>query len=524
MKLEIYDTTLRDGSQGRGISFSVKDKIRITQALSEFGIDYVEAGWPGSNPKDADLFQKLKSLKLKTKIVAFGMTCKKGKRPKNDLNIKEILKSETEYVTIVGKSWDLQVKKVLKTDLKENLRLIFETISFLKNKSKIVFFDAEHFFDGFKSNPKYALEVLKIAEKSGAERIILCDTNGGTMPWEVSKIIRRVKKIIKTPLGIHTHNDCGLAIANSLEAIKNGVFQIQGTFNGYGERCGNADLCVLLPNIQFKMGLDILPPEKISRLTQISKFIAQIANKVPDPSQPYVGRNAFYSKAGLHVDALLKWPQSYQHINPELVGNKSHISVSELSGKAGFEEKMREFGIYLSQKQVKFFLKQIKKLEKEGFHFEGAEASLELFVRRRLPNYFPPFKPLDFRVRTVWNKRIFTEAEVKLKFKEKLILGKAKGNGPVNALDNALRNILSSLYPQLKKTKLTDYKVRIIDEKEGTGASVRVLIDSSNGSQSWTTVGCSRNIIYASWQALVDSLEYPILKFYHPPDLNKEIS
>jgi len=515
MKIEIYDTTLRDGAQRVGISFSVSDKLKIAQKLAELGFDFIEGGWSGSNPKDSEFFQKVKNLNLgKTIVCDFTMTCKKGVEPEKDPNFLTVLKSGTKVVTVFGKSWDLQVEKVLNATLKENLSLIRKSCQFFSSKGKRIFYDAEHFFDGFKSNSNYALETLKAAVKGGAERIILCDTNGGSMPWEVAEIVREVKRKISVPLGIHAHNDGGMAVANTLTAVKEGVVQVQGTVNGYGERCGNADLIQVIPNLQLKMGFDCLSKEKLRLLTEISRYVAEIANLNPDPFQPFVGSNAFSHKAGVHADAILKWKNSYQHIDPVLVGNYPEITISELSGKANILAKAKKFGFFLSPEEGRKIAKKIKKLEKEGFQFEGAETSFELFLRRSQPNYRAPFKLLNLKV-VVENQdsKIVSRAQVKLKVKDKTVQTLAEGKGPVNALDKALRKAILPFYPKLKEVRLSDYKVRILDSKKGTAAKVRVLIEFSDGKgKTWNTVGSSSNIVEASWQALVDSYEYFVFR------------
>jgi len=517
-KIEIYDTTLRDGAQQQGIAFSLADKLQIVQKLDELGFHFIEAGWPGSNPKDTEFFKKAEKLKLKkAQLVAFGMTCRKGFQSHQDPNLKDLLAANTLFVTLFGKSWDLQVEKVLKMSLKENLALIKESCAFLKKHQKRVFYDAEHFFDGFKSNPDYALKTLKAACQGGAERIILCDTNGGSLPWEISQIIQKVKKEIKVPLGIHTHNDGDLAVANTLVAVLEGVIQVQGTINGYGERCGNANLCSVIPNLQLKMGFSCLAKKSLSQLTETSYYIAELANLSPNPSEPFVGANAFTHKAGVHADAVAKLKESYQHIDPLLVGNFSHIVVSELSGKANIMAKLKEFGLNLPKDHAltQHLLKKIKELEHQGFQFEGADASLELLARKLIESYQSPFQPLDFKivVKKKKDKEIVSQAVVYLKIGDKILKTSGEGNGPVNALDNALRQALLPVFPQLKGIHLTDYKVRIINSKKGTAAQVRVLIETSDKrGHTWNTVGSSTNIIEASWQALLDSFEYALLK------------
>jgi len=513
-RIEIYDTTLRDGAQQKNINFSLEDKIKVIKILSDFGVDFIEAGWPGSNHKDTVLFKKIFSNPLinKEKIVAFGMTCKKNKKPKDDIHFCLLLGSKAKIVTIVGKSCVLQVKNVLNTSLKENLRMIFESIKFAKEKGKRVFFDAEHFFDGFKRNPSFSLKVLKTAQKAGAERIVLCDTNGGSLPFEIRKIVKIVKKEIKVPLGIHCHNDSGLALANSLEAIKAGVFQVQGTINGYGERCGNADLSVLIPTLQFKLKIPLLEEEKLKKLKELSRQIAQIANQNPNPFQPYVGENAFLTKAGLHGDGILKWKESYLHCDPEKVGNEIKFSLSEISGKSILSLKAKELGFFFEKEKIEKIIEEIKRNTKMGLIYENAEASLELFLAKKSKKFYPFFQPIFFEVKIVYNKKFLTQCKLKIKIKNKIFSAKALGQGPVNALDKALRKILKKSFPKLSKVKLIDYKVRILEGESGTQSDVLVLIESSDGIHKWTTGGVSSNIILASFQALSDSLQYPLYK------------
>ncbi|MEA3345836.1 MAG: citramalate synthase [Chloroflexota bacterium] len=515
--LELYDTTLRDGAQREGISFSLADKVKITRRLDELGIDYIEGGWPGSNPKDAEFFERASHLGLRqAKVAAFSMTCRVGMDPADDPNMQQLVSADTEVVTVAGKSWDLHVHEVLHTSLGENLRLITDTCSFLRAHGQRVFYDAEHFFDGFKADPEYALETLRAAVRGGAERIIPCDTNGGSLPSEVAQALDRVRQAIDVPLGIHAHNDGGLAVANTLIGVEHGVVQVQGTINGYGERCGNADLCTVIPDLHLKMGFECLSPEQLARLTELSHYVAEIANLSHNSFQPYVGDSAFTHKGGMHADAMAKCEGSYQHINPALVGNRRRVVVSELSGKANVLAKAQEFGIQLDKdsQQVRDIVIQIKELESQGFQFESAEGSMELLMRQVQPGYQPPFELLDFTVlvENRWGRGLVSEAMVKLRIGDEVVHTAAEGNGPVNALDKAAREALVPIYPELRDAHLTDYKVRILDEKEGTAARVRVLIDSTDDGESWSTVGSSPNIIQASWQALVDSLEYAILK------------
>ncbi len=515
--LELYDTTLRDGAQREGISFSLADKEKIARKLDELGIDYIEGGWPGSNPKDAEFFERASHLGLhQTVVTAFSMTCRVGMDPAEDPNMQQLLAANTEVVAVVGKSWDLHVHEVLRTSLEENLRLITDTCAFLRAHGRRVFYDAEHFFDGLKANSDYALETLRAADRGDAERIILCDTNGGALSSEIAQAMDQVRRTIDVPLGIHAHNDAELAVANTLIGVEHGAVQVQGTINGYGERCGNADLCSVIPNLQLKMGFECLSSEQLAHLTEVSHYVAEIANLSHNPFQPYVGASAFTHKGGMHADAMAKCEESYQHINPLLVGNRSRVVVSELSGKANVLAKAREFGISLEEdpQQVRAIVARVKELESQGFQFEGAEGSMELLMRRTQLGYQPPFELLDFTVlvESRWGRGLVSEAMVKLRIGDEVIHTAAEGNGPVNALDKAVRKALLPVYPQLKNAHLTDYKVRILDEKEGTGAQVRVLIDSADDGRSWSTVGSSTNIIQASWQALVDSLEYAILK------------
>jgi 2-isopropylmalate synthase len=515
--VKIYDTTLRDGAQREGISFSVGDKLQIVKLLDNFGFDYIEGGWPGSNPKDKDFFQRIKSITLKqSKIAAFGSTRRAHVDVEHDINLKSLLAAETPVVTIVGKSWDFHVFQALRTTLEENLAMIAETVSFLKNKNREVIFDAEHFFDGYKSNPDYALKTIKAAAQSGADTIVLCDTNGGTMPLEVQKIIGEVQKSIKVPLGVHAHNDSGMAIANSIIAFQSGATHLQGTVNGYGERCGNADLCTLIPNLQFKLKIEKFSSKQLRELTRISKVVAELANMIPQDNQPYVGRNAFTHKGGIHVDAVSKHACTYEHARPEKVGNKRRILISELSGKSNILLKVQENKIQLQNDfpEAGKILEILKKMEHEGYQFEGAEGSFELLIWKAMKAYRPLFKLEGFRVIIDKERQkgdFYIEATIKLRVGEKIVHTAAEGNGPVNAMDSALRKALEEIYPELKTIKLVDYKVRVLDGKKGTAAKVRVLITSKNKDKQWGTVGVSENIIEASWIALVESIEYGLL-------------
>ncbi len=510
-QVELYDTTLRDGAQMKGISFSLQDKLEIVQILDELGITYIEGGWPGANDKETEFFKVVSSLNLKSaEIVAFSMTHRKGVSPEEDRNMQNLLAADVRIVTLVGKTWLLHTNDVLNVTPEENLQLIEESCSFFACRGRKVFYDAEHFFTGFKDDPDYALETLRAAVNGGAQVVILCDTNGSVLPWEVNQAIRKVKTVINVPLGIHTHNDEGLAVANTAVAVKEGALQVQGTLNGYGERCGNADLCSVIPVLQLKMGFSCLLAGNLTQLTEVSRKVAEIANLVSDPSQPFVGSNAFSHKGGMHAHATTKKEGSYQHINPILVGNQGEIVVSELAGKASILAKAKEIGIDLSVLEAEKILHKIERLEYQGFQFEVADASVELLIRRTKGEYRPLFEVLDFTV--LENQRFAPKAMVKLKVRNQIIHSAAEGDGPVNALDQAVREGLLSFYPELERVHLVDYKVRILNEKAGTGAKVRVLIVFSANGNTWTTVGSSTDIIEASWQALRDGLEFALLK------------
>ena len=519
--VQLYDTTLRDGAQQEGISFSVADKLKIAKKLDELGIHFIEGGWPGSNPKDAEFFIMAQHLCLSQALLcAFGSTRQPGIKAEDDPNLHALVEAKTRLVTIVGKSWDLQVTRVLETTLEENLAMIADSIGYLKSKGLIVFFDAEHFFDGYRANPDYALNTIRAADEAGADCIILCDTNGGSLPHQVASAVEAARKEVIAPLGIHAHNDSELAVANSLAAIQAGAIQVQGTINGYGERCGNANLCSIIPALE-KLGIHCLSQEQLAKLTEVSHYISELANLPPNPRQPYVGSSAFTHKAGLHVSGLTKWDESYHHIDPEIVGNRSRVLVSELSGVSNIIYKAKELGFDLSSQgeNARRILEQVKLLESRGFQYDLAEASFELLVRRTQPDYRPPFELVDFMVMVERRRRpstvgeeILAEATVKVKVGNQVMHTASEGKGPVDALDRALRKSLLPFYPSLARVKLVDYKVRILDEKAGTAASVRVFIESSDGDQQWRTVGSSTNIIEASWLALADSLEYWLVR------------
>jgi 2-isopropylmalate synthase len=522
-QIQLYDTTLRDGAQQEGISFSIEDKLKIAQKLDELGIDFIEGGWPGSNPKDTEFFTKAQNLSLgHSTLVAFGSTRRSHCKADEDVNLQALLEAKTKVVTIVGKAWDKQVIQVLETTLEENLSMITDSISYLNSKGLRVFFDAEHFFDGYKTNLEYSLAVITAAAKAGAECVVLCDTNGGTLPQQIAEAIKVVQKVTPVPLGIHAHNDAELAVANSLAAIEAGATQIQGTINGYGERCGNANLCSLIPTLKLKMGIDCVTEEQLSKLRNLSRYVSELANLPHYSRLPYVGAHAFTHKGGVHVSALTKWADSYQHINPELVGNRPHVVISELAGKGNIIYKAKERKLPIPKGgEIEKVLKQIKLLERQGFQYDSAEASFDLLLYRTQPNYCPPFELVDFMVVVEKRRRppsggnqeeLLSEATIKVKVDDRIVHTAAEGNGPVNALDQALRKALIQFYPDLTAVELTDYKVRILEETAGTASQVRVLIESSDGQEHWRTVGSSTNIIEASWLALADSIEYWLIK------------
>ncbi len=516
-KIIIYDTTLRDGSQTEGISFTVNDKIKIAERLDQLGVHYIEGGWPGSNPKDKEFFTLAAQHKWKnTKIAAFGSTRRAKIKAADDTNLKELIKSQAPTVTIFGKTWDLHITDVIKTTLDENLRMIDDSVSFLKKKNREVFYDAEHFFDGYKQNPKYALSTLQAAQNAGAGYVILCDTNGGSLPAEIARIIKEIRNHISVPLGIHCHNDLDLAVSNSIAAIDAGCSQVQGTFNGLGERCGNTDLTTIIGILHTKMGKTSIPDSHIPLLTDTAYFLSEISNIKLADNHPFVGHSAFAHKGGVHIDAMLKNPITYEHINPDKVGNHRRFVTSELAGKMPIVLKAEQMNITIDKKstEAKKLLKDLQMKEHNGYQFEAADASFELFMKRHLKRYKPFFTLEGFKVFTEkrFDGRIFAEASVRLSINGKERFSAAEGNGPVDALDRALRQILMEFYPNLSDMHLTDYKVRVLDTKEGTGAKVRVLIESQDTHDSWTTIGVDGNIIQASWEALIDSIEYKLLK------------
>lgn len=513
-KIVTYDTTLRDGTQSWGVQFSLTDKLKIAERLDQFGIHYIEGGWPGSNPKDMAFFDQIKNLELKTaKIVAFGCTRRARSAVKEDANIKSILQTPAIAAAIVGKSWDLHVREVINTTLEENLAMIKDTISYLKTNDVEIIYDAEHFFDGYKADPDYALKTIEMAQIGGADWICLCDTNGGALPSEIESTVSEVTREISTPLGIHVHNDGGVAIANTLAAVEAGTKMIQGTVNGYGERSGNADLCTLIPNLQFKMGYRCLKEGgSLGKLTSLSRYVSELANLPHDLNLPYVGTNAFTHKGGMHINAVEKNPTTFEHIPPTWVGNQRHFSISELSGKTNVIRKAKEYGLDISDgdPRVSKILNELKELEHRGYQFEGADASFELLMRRAQGEDPKFFKLIDYRVFDERNSGGDTSAEasIKIKVDDRELLTAGEGDGPVDALDDALRKALSNFYPQIEKIRLVDYKVRIMERERGTAAKPRVLIESTDGKLNWTTVGVSYDIIEASWKALYDSYIY----------------
>jgi len=518
-RIDIYDTTLRDGEQAEGISFSVPDKMHICQVLDQFGIDYIEGGWPGANPKASEFFDQMKKVKLKhARLASFGSTRRKQIKAEEDSNLLALIEAKTPAVAIFGKSWDLHVRDALCVSFDENLKMIDDSIRFLKSKGREVIYDAEHFFDGFKNNPEYALKTIVAAAEAGADCIALCDTNGGTLTFELYEILDAVKKVLGNhPFGIHAHNDSGLAVANSLTAVHLGACHVQGTINGFGERCGNADLIQILPALVLKSDFQCVPKTKIKELRRLSRSVNEIANLVPNERQPYVGNSVFTHKGGIHVSAVLRNAQTYEHIPPESVGNRRRVLVSEMAGLSNVRYKADELGIDISAapEETRKILHTIKDLENKGYDFEAAEASFEVMLKKALGKHKKFFELVGFRV--IVEKRgpeepCLSEATIKIKVGDDLRLEAAEGDGPVNALDTALRCALKDSYPSLKKVHLTDYKVRVINPKAATAAAVRVIIESTDGSQVWGTVGVSENIIQASWQALIDSVEYKLLK------------
>lgn len=515
--ISIFDTTLRDGTQGEGVSLSADDKLKIAKKLDDLGAHYIEGGIPGSNTKDIEFFKRVKELNLNAKVVAFGSTRRKGSIASEDANLKRMLESGAQAATLVGKSWDFHVHTALQTTLEENLSMIYDSIAYLKQNGMEVIFDAEHFFDGFKHNPEYAQAVLTKAHEAGADWLVMCDTNGGTMPHEVYEIVSTLAgHLPQAYLGIHTHNDCELAVANTLSAVQAGARQVQGTMNGYGERCGNANLASIIPNLQLKLGYECVSEDSMRQLTNVARYVSEIANVNMPINQPYVGNAAFAHKGGIHVSAILRDSRTYEHIVPELVGNKQRVLVSELAGQSNIVSKAQELGLEFdpSSANSRQIIEKIKDLEHQGYQFEGADASLELLIREAngdMKELFT-FESFKMLVEKGAGKSVVSEAFVKLNVGGTSAYTAAEGNGPVNALDNALRKALVQYFPSLANMHLSDYKVRVLDEKDATAAKVRVLIESKNTENTWNTVGVSENVIEASWEALVHSFRYALLQ------------
>lgn len=514
--IELFDTTLRDGAQWEGINFSLADKLNIARKLDGLGLTYIEGGYPGSNAKDEGFFRQAAAMTWQhATIVAFGSSRRKDIKPEEDSNLQTLVNAGTRAVCIVVKSWDFHVTNVLQTTLEENLRMVGDSVAFLKRHVPLVFVDLEHYFDGLKRNRDYTLQVLHVAAEAGADRLVLCDTNGGSLPEEVGAGVDAARGATAVGLGIHTHNDAELGVANTLAGVAHGARHVQGTINGYGERCGNANLCSIIPNLQLKLGYACLPAEKLSELTEVSRYVSEVANLSHPNALPYVGESAFAHKAGYHANAMLKDATTYQHIDPGLVGNTQRILVSELSGRSTYLLKAGQFGIDLARNPeiAKEVSDQVKLLESQGYEFEAAEASLELLMRRADPTYRPPFQVVDLVIMTQKRGELatFSEATVKLQIGEEAVHTVADGNGPVNALDAAMRKALLPYFPKLRDVRLDDYKVRVLDEAAGTAAWVRVLIESTDGHRTWSTVGGSSNVIEASWRALADSFEYAVI-------------
>jgi 2-isopropylmalate synthase len=517
VKIQIYDTTLRDGTQSESVAFSVEDKIRVARKLDELGMDYIEGGWPGSNDKDAEFFQRVAALPLRSaKLAAFGSTCHPRDTPENDANLNMLLDARTPVVTIFGKSWDFHVTAALRIPLAQNCELIRASVAYLKSRDREVIYDAEHYFDGFAANPEYALATSRAAEAGGADAIVLCDTNGGSQTAHVRRGIQSAQAAVKVPLGIHAHNDCELAVANSLAAVECGIIQVQGTMNGYGERCGNANLCSIIPNLELKMGYTAIGKERLTLLAGTARFVSQVANLPHRKDLPFIGASAFAHKGGIHVSAVMKNSATYEHISPETVGNTRRVLVSELSGKSNLLYKAHEMNLDLNQKDeaVKSALSRLKKLEHQGYEFEAAEASLRVLLETAAHGEREFFKIDNFRVLTEMRHtgEFNSEATVKIVIGDRMVHTVAEGDGPVHALDRALHDALHRFFEPLRSVQLTDYKVRVLDGEGGTSAKVRVLIQQTDGEESWTTVGVSENIIEASYLALADGVRYKLLK------------
>jgi len=516
-KIDIYDSTLRDGAQAQGISYSVEDKIKIVERLDELGVRYIEAGNPGSNPKDLEFFTRVGALKLNSaRIIAFGSTRKVGMPVAQDSNVQSLLKAGTSAVAIFGKCWDYQVSAILRTSLEENLAMVGDTIRYLKQQGKEVVFDAEHFFDGYKANPAYALQVLTAAADAGADCLCLCDTNGGTFPKEIFDITEKLAGRYSAAIGIHCHNDGEFGVANSVMAVQAGATHVQGTINGIGERCGNANLCSIIPNLQLKLGYQCIPPSRMLHLTSTARFVSEIANMPHNEKAPYVGNDAFAHKGGMHIDAVNKNPISYEHINPEQVGNSRRILMSEVAGRSSLLARINAIAPALTKDspETQKVVDRLKELEHEGYQFETAESSFELVVRKLLGKYQPFFELKEFKVMV--NEPsvngVNSSAMIKISVGDQEEITAAEGDGPVNALDNAVRKALERFYPAIKEIKLTDYKVRVLDSDKASAAKVRVLIESTDHQENWTTIGVSTDVIDASYRALVDAIEYKLVR------------
>ena len=522
-RIDIYDTTLRDGSQGEGINFSLQDKLLVTRRLDELGVDYIEGGYPLSNPKDFEYFQEVRKLELKhARVAAFGMTRRKNVRPEDDTCLKALVDAHARVITLVGKTWDMHVKEVIGTTLEENLRMIADSVAYCRSRPHVeeVIYDAEHFFDGFKANPEYALQTLRAAREAGARVLVLCDTNGGTLPEDVAERVAAVRKALPgVPLGIHCHNDCDVAVANSLAAVAQGATQVQGTINGIGERCGNADLVSVIANLALKRGHDVLVPGSLQHLTEVSRYVYETANMNFRSGQPFVGTSAFAHKGGMHAQGILRTTASYEHLDPALVGNERRILVSELAGQSSILAKTAKYAINHDRALMSKILNDVQDLENAGYEFEAAEASFDLLVKKALGVYRPKFERLTYHVNTECTgpATLITEATVKVRVGDAVHHTVSEGDGPVNALDGALRKALKHDYPRLDETQLVDYKVRVVNSRAGTAARVRVVIESRDAHDVWGTVGVSENVIEASWLALADSFEYKLFKDEEKP-------
>ena len=517
-RVSIYDSTLRDGAQAQGISYSVEDKLKIIAHLDALGVDYIEAGNPGSNPKDLEFFARAASLKLaRAKIIAFGATRKVGTAVEDDANVQSLLKAGTAAIAIFGKSWDYHVTEILRTTLAENLAMIGDTVRYLRSRGKEVVYDAEHFFDGYKANPDYALATLAAAADAGADSLALCDTNGGSFPDEIFEITAAVhRRFPAAVIGIHCHNDSEMAVANSIRAVQAGATQVQGTINGLGERCGNANLCSIIPNLQLKLGYECVPADTLRHLTTVARSVSEIANVVLNDKAPYVGSHAFAHKGGMHIDAVVKNPVSYEHISPESIGNSRRVLMSEVAGRSTILARINAIDPSLAKDspETRRIIDKLKELEHAGYQFEAAESSFELVVRKMLGRYTPFFELVEFKV--IVGEPCVNEVNssciIKIRVGDQEVLTVAEGDGPVNALDRAVRKALERLYPALGEIRLTDYKVRVLDSDKASAARVRVLVESTDGRERWTTIGVSTDIINASWQALVDAMEYKLLR------------